>query len=51
MGPSEAPQKSIFGFKNVAGVLRGNTIRRNSERKMALWEGLWRGPWKTSENL
>ena len=40
---------------SLAGVLRGNTIRgnttRNSERKMALWEGLWEGFWKTSENL
>ena len=41
--------------KTFAGVSRGNTIRgnttRNSERKMALWEGLWEGHWKTSENL
>ena len=39
----------------VAGVLRGNTIRgnttRNSERKMALWEGLWEVLWQTSQNL
>ena len=39
----------------VVGVLRGNTIRgnttRNSERTMALWEGLWEGLCKTSENL
>ena len=41
--------------KEEAGVLRGNTIRgnttRNSERKMALWEGLWEVLWQTSENL
>ena len=48
----------IRGFVKIAGVLRGNTIRgnrtRNSERKMALWEELWEGIWKTlktSENL
>ena len=39
----------------IVGVLRGNTIRgnttRNSERKMALGEGLWEGLWKTFENL
>ena len=29
---------------------RGNTTR-NSEGKMALWEGLWEGLWRISENL
>ena len=41
--------------ETIAGVLRGKTIRgnttRNSERKMALREGLWEGLWKISENL
>ena len=42
-------------WDKLVGALRGNTIRGNttlnSERKMALWEGLWEGLGKTSENL
>ena len=46
---------TLWDSSLLVGVLRGNTIRgnttRNSERKMALWEGLWEGLCKTAENL
>ena len=58
--PDQGVGTQLFLLWNIAGVLRGNTIRgnttRNSERKMALWEGgvserAFEKPLKTSKNL
>ena len=54
-GASDSPfpspsRKEIKNIETSTKTIRGNTTR-NSERKMAFWEGLWEGLWKTSENL
>ena len=50
------PMIWAISLEFFAGILRGNSVTvrgnraRNSERKMALCEGLWDCIWKTSEN-